>query len=316
MSQTAPRRLHVYTLPLMDSARWEGFESRPDDILVCTSYKAGTTWTQMICALLIFQKTDFGRPLTTISPWLEIRTAPIEEVLATYAAQRHRRFIKTHTPLDGLPYFEDATYLYCGRDPRDVFMSMLNHLGNTNIEAIKEIQRRQGIEVTEPEEVPTDINEIFRIWLTRGQFEWESDGFPYWSHFHHAQTFWDFRQLGNVHFLHFADLQADLGGQMRRIAGILGIDVEEGLWPELVEAATFGQMKKRADELAPDVDHGIWHDAGRFFNRGQTGQWIGVLSDESLALYEEVKSDRLSASLADWLEKGSLACGEPEDLPS
>ena len=78
MSQPKPQRVHAYTMPLMDSTRWDGFESRADDILVCTSYKAGTTWTQMICALLIFQKADFGRPLTTISPWLDILTAPID----------------------------------------------------------------------------------------------------------------------------------------------------------------------------------------------------------------------------------------------
>ena len=75
-----------YDHMVFDSARWQGFEPRKGDILVCTPYKAGTTWTQMICALLIFQKADFGRPLTTISPWLDILTAPIDEVLATYAA--------------------------------------------------------------------------------------------------------------------------------------------------------------------------------------------------------------------------------------
>ncbi len=315
MSQPKPQRVHAYTMPLMDSTRWDGFESRADDILVCTSYKAGTTWTQMICALLIFQKADFGRPLTTISPWLDILTAPIDEVLATYAAQPHRRFIKTHTPLDGLPYFENATYLYCGRDPRDVFMSMLNHLENTNVEVVKEIQRRRGLEVTEPQEMATDANEIFETWLTRAQFEWEKDGYPYWSHFNHAQTFWDFRHLPNIHFLHYTDLVANLEGQMRRIAGILEIDVDERIWPGLVEAATFEQMKKRAEELAPDVDSGIWHDAKRFFNKGSSGQWVDALSSKSLARYEEVRRERVSASLGEWLERGSMACGDPRALP-
>ncbi len=53
MSARRPKLLHIYSSPIMNSARWEGFDPRPDDILVCTSYKAGTTWMQMICALLV-----------------------------------------------------------------------------------------------------------------------------------------------------------------------------------------------------------------------------------------------------------------------
>jgi aryl sulfotransferase len=43
-----------YSNMVWDSARWEGFELRPDDIVISTPPKCGTTWTQMICALLIF----------------------------------------------------------------------------------------------------------------------------------------------------------------------------------------------------------------------------------------------------------------------
>jgi hypothetical protein len=36
---------------------------------------------------------------------------------------QHRRFLKSHLPLDGLPYRESAKYIYVGRDSRDIFMS-------------------------------------------------------------------------------------------------------------------------------------------------------------------------------------------------
>jgi aryl sulfotransferase len=41
-----------------------------------------------------------ARSLAELSPWLDISR---DEVQARLSAQRHRRFIKTHTPLDGIP---------------------------------------------------------------------------------------------------------------------------------------------------------------------------------------------------------------------
>jgi hypothetical protein len=122
-----PERAHHYHNLFMDSQRWDGFAARDGDIIVCTPYKSGTTWVQMICALLVFRTTQLPRPLAEISPWLDLRVAPIANVLASYAAQSHRRIIKTHTALDGLPYFDNVTYLYCARDPREIFISMWNH---------------------------------------------------------------------------------------------------------------------------------------------------------------------------------------------
>jgi aryl sulfotransferase len=63
-----------------DSARWEGFEFRPGDIVVSTPKKCGTTWTQMLCALLLFDGPAFPEPLERLSPWLDMCNRPIDEV--------------------------------------------------------------------------------------------------------------------------------------------------------------------------------------------------------------------------------------------
>jgi len=47
---------------VFDSSRWDGFELRPGDIIVATPPKCGTTWTQMICALLILQEPELPVP--------------------------------------------------------------------------------------------------------------------------------------------------------------------------------------------------------------------------------------------------------------
>lgn len=304
-----PERVHTYKHRMMDSARWDGFRPRDGDIIICTAYKAGTTWMQMICALLIFQETDFGRPLTTISPWLDLEIMPIEDVLATYEAQTHRRFVKTHTALDGLPYYENATYLFVGRDPRDILVSMHSHMKNASPEGL----RRPGEKPREPgpdrAKAPPDVTQFFRAWISKGSFPWEQDGWPFWSVLHHASTFWAYRDLPNIHLAHYGDLKRDLDGEMRRIARILDIEVEEALWPTLVEAAGFDSMKERADMLAPEVDLQAWSENKRFFNKGTSGQWRDVLTERDLALYGRAVEERLDPALAKWLENGGSSSG-------
>ena len=62
----APRR---YRSPDEDSGRWSLFTPRPGDIVISTRSKSGTTWLQMICALLVFQTPDLPAPLARLSPW-------------------------------------------------------------------------------------------------------------------------------------------------------------------------------------------------------------------------------------------------------
>src|SRR3954468_24822699 len=111
---TAVRRSQA---TMYDSNRWQRFELRRGDVVISTPPKCGTTWTQMICALLILQEPQLPLPLDTLSPWIDMVTRARSEVFADLAAQNHRRFIKTHTPLDGIPKDPTVTYICVGRDP-------------------------------------------------------------------------------------------------------------------------------------------------------------------------------------------------------
>jgi hypothetical protein len=128
MAEGAPVR---YRSGVWDSDRWQRFSARAGDIIISTPEKSGTTWMQMICALLIFQRTTFDRSLDLISPWLDMQVREIGDVIA----------------------------------------------------------------------------------------------------------FWEVREQPNVLLVHYADLQRDLEGEMRRIAQRLDIDIDEDRLPDLVPAA-------------------------------------------------------------------------------
>jgi hypothetical protein len=294
-----------------DSARWERLTLRDDDIIITTPAKSGTTWMQMCCSLLIFQTPEPPEPLAVLSPWLDMLTWPIDEVVALLDAQKHRRFIKTHTPLDGLPWDANVTYLCVGRDPRDVVLSMENHMANMNFEAALAARANAvGLDDLDLSQLPSgppegDPVERFWAWVdSPGGHEERSPGLP--NVLEQLQTYWDRRDEPNVALFHYADLERDLDGQLRRLAGILGIDVPEERWAELVEAATFSSMKEHADQLAPDTVHGIWKENRQFFDQGRSGRWRALLDDEGVARYEARVETLVDPELAAWAHHGWL----------
>ena len=300
-----PERIHTYTDMIFDSARWDHFKPRNGDVIVATPAKCGTTWTQMLCALLIHQTPELPQPLTVLSRWLDRHTEPVEDVIAHFEGQNFRRVVKTHTPLDGLPYWDDVTYVVCGRDPRDAFLSMQDHVANVSAETRADTLRRAGL----PPDFtfPTDPNQMFPIWLTTGTNPWMSDGFPTGSVLYFSKTYWEYRRLPNIVFLNYRDLLADRDGEMRRLSAALGIAVDEAVWPSLVAAAGFAAMKEHASDNAPGAHLGEWADDASFFRKARKGEWQSVLNDENKALYERVALERLGPQLKTWLESGKSA---------
>jgi len=157
-----------------------------------------------------------------------------------------------------------------------------------------------------------DVHEFIGSWLTKGMYPGESDGAPFWSHFRHLQSWWDFRRLPNVLFVHYSDLLADLDAGMRRVAEFLEIEVREDVWDTLVDAATFKTMKAQADKTAPA--QGVWRDATRFFNRGVSGGWREVMTLDEQALYDTAVRRSLDPVAARWMEHGTLKAGDPTRL--
>jgi aryl sulfotransferase len=313
MDRPKPAVARVYQNAVMDSTRWAGFRPREDDIVIATSYKAGTTWLQGICACLVFQAPEPPRPQDELTPWLDAKfSGPIDEVLAQLEGLANRRYIKTHLPLDGLAYYEQVKYVFVGRDGRDVFMSLWNHWNNMTPEFVAKLNDapdRVGPPFPPP---PDDINRAFDDWLSIGTFDWEEDGFPFWSHFSHARTWWQHRHRDNILHVHFADLLADLDGEMRRIAAFLDVPVDERIWPDLVRAATFGAMKANAGKMAPGATKGIWKDTANFFHEGRNRRWEHVLTADQIRRYDEVTATRLDPALARWLALGGRVAGDPK----
>ena len=299
-----PERTRVYESNHLDSPRWDAFETRPDDIVITTAYKSGTTWMQTIVANLLFPDGEFPGPIMDISPWIDMRIRPFDEIQETTAAQTHRRFLKTHLALDGLSYRDHVQYIYVGRDLRDVFMSLWNHYSALNDEFYATINDSDVLVGAPMPRCPDDIKELWKTWVLRGWFEWEEEGYPYWSSSHHAQTWWDYRHLENILFVHFGDLLEAPGDEILRIANFLGIEVSPDALRGILHAVSFDSMKKNSDSVVGEVAGMFTGGSKRFINKGTNGRWRGVLNDEALEQYRAMTRRALSPECTRWLEEG------------
>jgi aryl sulfotransferase len=278
-------------MAVSDNRRWADFEPRPDDIFVCTPAKCGTTWTQTIIANLLWPDGKFPAQIMMMSPWIEAEFMPADAMHAMLRAQTHRRFMKTHTAADGIPFFDDAKYVFVARDGRDAFMSMCNHMARMKPEFVGALNARAS-EDGIPEMPPWtgDVHGFFHGWLDMA------------AHIEHVQSFWALRDRSNLLFVHYNDLKSDLGGEMRRIAKFLDITVPEPLWPSAAARCTFESMRAQEAEIG-SFDAFAGGIKGFIF-QGTNGRWRDVLTAEELSIYRRRVAEILPADGAAWMEHG------------
>jgi aryl sulfotransferase len=322
---TLPAR--IYRNHHLDSTRWDAYEPRDDDIVISTSLKSGTTWTQSIVRELIvhaMMQTDALAPArlppddNIASIWVDARyRGSVAEMHQQLQLQPHRRFLKTHLPLDGLPLHPQVQYIVVGRDPRDVFMSLWNHYSDYKDEFYARLNGDPDLPGEPLPRCPENIHHFWQDWICRGWFEWEQEGYPFWGNMHHAQTWWEYRHLGNILFVHYADLLADRRREITRIAHFLGIELTDAILDAVVEHTQLTAMRRRGEERDRQRQgHHIFRGgSSTFFNKGTNGRWQEILTGDELAMYEETKSHVLTPDCARWLEHGQVAL-DPGTLPN
>jgi aryl sulfotransferase len=309
----------IYQHHHLDSTRWAPYIPRDDDIIISTAYKSGTTWTQGIVRELIVyamqqagitDPTQFPAPDRGSSRWVDARwTGPVDELHAQLAAQPHRRFIKSHLALDGLPIYAQVKYLIITRDPRDVFMSMWNHYSAYTEYFYARLNDNPDYSGDPCPRCPADIHAFWAMWIGRGWFEWEQEGYPFWGNMYHAQSWWNYRHLDNILMLHYADMKADPAGEIRRLADFLEIEISAEALAQVVAHTSLAAMRQRslAAEAESDRLDAFRGGANTFFYKGTNGRWREVLTAAELALYEQTRDRVLTPDCARWVESGRAA---------
>lgn len=295
-TRNMPRKTREMHNHHFDSTIWNDFDFRNDDIVIATYAKSGTTWMQQIVSQLIFGGRE-ALPVAEMSPWLDLRVPPKEIKLPEVEAQTHRRFLKTHLPVDALVFSPMARYIYIGRDGRDVMWSMHNHHINANQAWYDALNKTPGLVGPEIGPPPESRAAYFEAWLNE-------DGYPFWPFWENVRSWWAIRELANVLLVHFADLKRDMESEIRRIARFLDIEPDPAAWDAILEHCSFDYMKANARASVP-LGGAFWDGgAETFIHKGVNGRWRSELSPAVSAAYEARAEKELGTEAANWLRDG------------
>ena len=158
---------------------------------------------------------------------------------------------------------------------------------------------------------PGDVHQMYANWAKKG---WpslpktaETQGYPFWSVLHSMKTWWAFKHLPNIYFVHHMTLCRDLAGETKRLADYLDIKLPDpNAFKALVTACTFKSMSARSSTVAP-LHGAVFKDGGKsFVNKGTNGRWKTVLSEDEVDAWKKRVEGELPKDCAEYMETGEV----------
>ncbi|KAM9341837.1 cytosolic sulfotransferase 3-like [Pholidichthys leucotaenia] len=234
----------------------QNFQARPDDILIVTYPKAGTTWVSYILDLIYFEKTWKERqetiPIYNRVPFLEFSIPGFDsgKDLAD-KLPTSPRLIKTHFPVQFVPksfWEQNCKMVYVGRNAKDNMVSYF-HFNRMN-----KIQPEAG-EWSDFLQRFIDGQMVFGSW------------------YDHVNGWWKKKETySNIHYMFFEDMIENTGREIDKLCNFLGLSPSAEEKARVTGGAQFDNMKK--DQMAnystlPVFDFKISH----FMRKGKVGDW-------------------------------------------
>ncbi|XP_039201734.1 sulfotransferase 1C2-like isoform X2 [Crotalus tigris] len=177
------------------------FKAQPDDLLICTYPKTGTTWMQEIVDMIQHggDKQKCARaPIYERIPFIDLfPIKPISSGLEMAEAMPSPRTLKSHLPVQLLPpSFWDCKVIYVARNVKDTIVSYF-HFHRMN-QALPE---------------PGNWDQFVENFLT-GKIAWGS-----W--FEHVRGWWEVKNSHPVLYVFYEDIKEGTGMRFYTVEGEL-----------------------------------------------------------------------------------------------
>ena len=240
-----PERTREYRSYIFDSRNWDGFRPR-------ARRRGDLDLLQVRHHLDAEHRAPAGVPAPA-APGGRRRSRPGSTaqhddptpMLAGLEAQRHRRIVKSHLPLDALPYYPEVRYIVVVRDPRDVFMSFWNHYSEIHRRATSQRSTAPGLAARRCRAARTTSTTLAALDRPRLVPLGERGLAALRQPLPHRLLV-ALPPPPNILFVHFADLLADLPAEIGRIARFLGIPLTPDEAAALAAEVRFEALRANA----------------------------------------------------------------------
>ncbi|TVU05157.1 hypothetical protein EJB05_48309, partial [Eragrostis curvula] len=266
------------------------FQPRPDDVILATYPKCGTTWLKAL-AFTVINRTCHPvagdeHPLLTnnphgLVPYLELphrHLCPITELEALPSP----RLLGTHIPFALLPsgtLTHDCRVVYLCREPKDVFVSFWHHVQKVIKPCFMEFDKA---------------------------FEFFCEGFslygPIWEHY---LGYWRQSSIepSNVLFLKYDEMMVSPAKHVKMLAEFLRVPFTEeeehgGVVEEVVKLCSFEKLKS-----LPVNSNGVVHrldgeaiNNSLFFRNAKVEDWANYLTEEMAQKLNDIIEEKLKGN--------------------
>ncbi|KAJ8265159.1 hypothetical protein COCON_G00142580 [Conger conger] len=235
----------------------DNFQAKPDDILIATYPKAGTTWVSHLLDLLYFGKSSPKRgvslPIYERVPFLEFSVPALcpTGVEMSDKMTTSPRLIKTHLPVQFVPksfWEQKCRIVYVARNAKD------------NVVSYFHFDRMNSL-MPEPGDWPNYLQRFQEGKLVFG------------SWYDHVKGWWEKKQVyPKLLYLHYEDLAEDIDRELDRVCSFLGVCPTEEERRQVKEGVKFDAMKKNSMANYSTMNV-MDFKISPFIRKGKVGDW-------------------------------------------
>ncbi|XP_067883690.1 sulfotransferase 1B1-like [Heterodontus francisci] len=267
-----PTLVPLHGVPMLDIflENWkavEEFQADPEDLVIATYPKAGTTWVQEIVDFILHDgdaEQCRRAPLQSRIPFLEF-SVPGHNPSGTELLDKlpSPKVIKTHLPFQLLPksFLEQkCKMIYCARNAKDNLVSFFH------FDLMNKLEPNPG-----------SWEEYFQRFLQG------SVSYGLWHD--HVKGWWEVRKNYPILYIFYEDIKEDPKREVVKMGKFLGKELPDAVIDEIVHHTSFQSMKANPMSNYSTVPPAIFDQTvSAFMRKGTVGDWrnhFTVAQDEA-----------------------------------
>ncbi|XP_062955817.1 sulfotransferase 1A1 [Cynocephalus volans] len=256
----------------------QDFQAQPDDLLISTYPKSGTTWVSQILDM-IYKDGDLEKccqaPIFIRVPFLEFKGPGVPTGLETLKDVPAPRLIKTHLPLALLPQTlldQKVKVIYIARNAKDVAVSYYHFYRMAKVH---------------PDPGTWDS---FLEKFMAGEVS-------YGSWYQHVREWWELSRTHPILYLFYEDMKENPKREVQKILEFVGRSLPEETVDFITQHTSFKEMKENPMTNYSTVPFDLMdHSVSAFMRKGIVGDWKTTFTVAQNEHFEAHYSEKMAGS--------------------